>query len=51
MQNAAEAQQHKKMLSSSKRQCNGLIGSGILPLQREFEMTDEEGISHKGLWE
>lgn len=51
MQNAAEAQQHKKMLSSSKRQCNGLIGSGILPLQREFEMTDEVGISHKGLWE
>lgn len=50
VQNAAEAQQHKKMLSSSKRQCNGLTGSGRLPLQRESEMTDEEGISHKALW-
>lgn len=50
MRNAAEAQQHKKMLSSSKRQCNGLIGSRRLPLQREFKMTDEEDISHKALW-
>lgn len=49
MWDAAEAQQHKKMLSSSKRRCNGLTGSGRLPLQRELEMTDE-GISHKRPW-
>lgn len=33
----------------SERRCKGPTGNRRLPLQKELEMADKEGISHKGL--